>query len=420
MTQSSCGERSLDQLASLASAIFSGEDFFKNTSSIRDMTSFTCWPKADNGGYREFLDTINPVDKRTCLAMHASHVKEVKRDFIRRNKKLLAAKNSDSSSETLLKMDPLSCSSSGSIVSSSVSSCSQTTIPNTAEYLEQAAVTAAALVRWKRHYLQTPGGQPLKSNQEEADPMSATNQEHTQEEAPSNSTILVALNEPKSLRFSLYEKFVRRYEFAYNQQDIQDMVQTVMLPVCSPFLVRQNKLWSKRVTMAPNGGSSPNSPPVSTPAMACQYIVVQDTTFVGVASLSSVFNLIFTRLPDCVINYQQSRIRFIPNEGTFVYTPLTFFCTAMIPEQDFQELSAISSEKTCTLQKQQENRKRKFSETSQTMKLIHLEATGWNIVQFDLNNVVVFKQDNFYFSEMKGMEPYSVSDTVLWDYVLKP
>jgi hypothetical protein len=303
--------------------------------------------------------------------------------------------------------------------------------------LEQAVATAAALVRWKRHYLLTPGGQPLKSNQEESDPLTATIKGQSQEEASkdcSNSAMLVALNEPKSLRFSLYEKFVRKYEFAYNQQDIQDLVQMVILPCTSPFFIRQNKLWSKRVVSAVSG-SGPNTQPVSdtsTATTACQYLVVQDTTFVGVATLSSVFHLIFTSLPDCVITYQQSRIRFIPNEGTFVYTPFTFFCTVMIPEQDLQKLSAVSSSNG-TEQQQKENRKRKFSEASsstqnnnrspclslKTMKMVALEATGWNIIQFDLNNIIVFKQDNFFFRNMTGMEPYSVSDVDLWNYVFK-
>jgi hypothetical protein len=153
---------------------------------------------------------------------------------------------------------------------------------------------------------------------------------------------------------------------------------------------------------------------VATPRVD-QFVVAQDTTYIGVTSLRIVFDIVFQRLPDLVITYQEPRIRYVPKEGTFVYTPFTFFCTVMIPEDVLLEIGEVPKH---TISSFGESKGVSNDPGAVIMKTIELQATGWNVVQFDENDIVVLRQDNFFINEKKGIDnKENISDESIWNYI---
>jgi hypothetical protein len=120
--------------------------------------------------------------------------------------------------------------------------------------------------------------------------------------------------------------------------------------------------------------------------------------------------MLFHRVPDCTLVYEDSRIRPIPGVGTFVYTPLTLFCTVPVPEEELLMSAGIMNNHSTDSIKE----KRK----APSFKSVELEATGWNVLLFDQHDRVVWRLDNFFVNRVIGIDP-RISGEAVWHYLWK-
>ncbi len=227
---------------------------------------------------------------------------------------------------------------------------------------------------------------------------------------------LFYLHEPEVLRMTIYEKFVRQYLYYHNKHDTQAMMTTTLLPYCSKDIVRQNCLWGIRSIVDPmNGQSQPG------------VVVVENTTYAGLASFPMTFNMLFQKLPDCVIAYQQSRIRHdIKKKTTRIYTPFSIFCTVQVRDEDLlchenkdkpnkthSLLKPVYDEETIAIKYKQLLHPR--------LHRIELEATGWNIVEFNEKNQVILRVDNLFIKNMIVDTPLdpNITGEAVWRAVWK-
>jgi hypothetical protein len=176
-----------------------------------------------------------------------------------------------------------------------------------------------------------------------------------------------------------------------------------MFPCCSKDVVRQNKFWAKKGTKS---NSTLEDLTIRNATDSSHMEVLQDTTFVGLASLEFIFKMVFQRVPDCVMIYEDSRIRPIPGVGTLVWTPCTMFCSVPFPEEELLVAAGVIEADSVA-----SSDKRK----APSFKMAESEAAGWNVVLFDQNNRVVLRADNFFAKDVKGLDPRIPGD-LAWQY----
>ncbi len=320
------------------------------------------------GTSKEFLDNIHPRDKRTSLAIHTSYCENIKQEELNRRRNEIEI----------------------------------------TRYFQTLQIQQ--LLQLQKHK-QTKKQKIKKQLQQEQQKQQQEKDKKKSNGSDDTDVVLVdiptcCLSEPDILRISIYEKFVRQYQFYYNAHDTEGMLTTTMLPYCSKDVVRQNCLWGMRPKVNP-----------LTRILEQKLVVVDTTTYCGIQSFGVTFNMIFQRVPDAVIVYQQSRTKYDANmKITQIYTPFSIFCTVPLSDEDCISNTPEGNPRTITVPAEETNsmsadRKRKLS----SCRMIELEATGYNLVQFNEYNQVILRLDNFFIKSMTGMtstEPFISGETV--------
>ncbi len=296
---------------------------------------------------KEFLQDLKPRDKRTCLATHIAHCNYIK-------------------NEEFLKQ----------LLNSELNQCCQ----------------QLQIQQLRQSIIDGNGNLNKASKRKHGQGLNLRTCDGMVSEIPP-----CYLHEPHILRLSVYEKFVRQYLYYYNTHDTDGMVDNALLPCCSNNVVRQNYLWGIRPVLNPINGMIED-----------RVVVVDDKTYIGVDSFKMMFNMIFDKLPDAVMVYEQSRIRYDSiNKETQVFTPLSAMFTCIIPQDELilqQEQPREDSERSLTLSVDEKIGYNEQATPPRRKQRVELEATGWNVLKFNEENKLICRVDHvFIYSRIEGI-----------------
>jgi hypothetical protein len=207
-----------------------------------------------------------------------------------------------------------------------------------------------------------------------------------------------------------------QYQHYYNAQDAEKLVSSLMFPCCAPTVIRQNKLWAAKQTRPNNYSVSCGELITKGPVSKGRLQVIQDTTFIGLQSMQIIFQMIFQKMPDCTMVYEDSRIHTIPGVGTFVYTPLHLFCSVPVPEDELLEIAGLVSPSRSDKESSNSDSVLLEKRKASNLKWVDSEAAGWNVLLFDENNRLVWRLDNLVIKQgAVGIDSRIPADLV-WEY----
>ncbi len=329
---------------------------------------------SDQGvGY--FLDDLHPHEKRTCMGIHAKYCKQNRDDQIMDI--LLAKDVLDHLREKQNEQNELhpTISSNGSI-----------------ELTDEPSVSSIGTVSTK--IISTSSIDSESSNAPTEDNYIVD--ESLQSEF--NALVPIYLSEPRILRLSIYKKFVLQFEHFWNNQSVWDMLNLLLIPVFAKDVLRQNKL---ALSPLPALSTAIEAKPEDLDKSILSRI--PDKRFLGIDNLQTVFETLFAKLPDAVLICEDPIIKDFPGKGTFVYTPFSIFSSMIIPEE------AVISDRSYSTNPI-------FQQTLIKFRSVEFSTNGMSILQFDNNNRIIWRCDNFYFKDVKCSDP-NVSAEIVWNYM---
>jgi hypothetical protein len=281
-----------------------------------------------------------------------------------------------------------------------------------------------------------------------SDTKNNTDGQHSAFSQFSDQTIISLFHmEPNILRLSIYEKFLIHYQHFYNEQIPSELLTKVMLPCCNPSVVRQNKLWAK-VQLSSLPSTNTNGGKRGQPSSI--FVTMQAESYLGLDSFVPMCNKVLEVVPDSMLIYKEpSIIKKIPNMGTIVKTPFVYFGTYCVPNSvenqpkkgRIPSLSSSSSSSrisssnigSCSsfcaegikVVEQSKNDSlldgnnvSSCKNDENKVKYLRVELHGWNNLQFDENDRLIWRVDNFLVHPLHD-NLYDVSPDALWDFVWK-
>ncbi len=315
----------------------------------------------------EFLDDIEPRLKRVFLATHSTYCENVK---IAERKK----QSHQQQTRKFLSQPPLA----GQALAFHP--------PSSLEYRRQTVtISSPSSSSSKKRKLAISSG---------VDDESTPHQVNQQQQTEDDMVSLLIL-EPDIVRMSIYEKLVIKYQHFYNQQNIPGMM-SIMKPYCTDYMLRQNKLWAK-LTLPSYGGMTPPSSIIT---------MIAEQSYCGIDNLAIVLENIYSKLPDCMLLYKQSIIKKLPSIGTVVFTPFTYFGTISLPIVPPMVIAESSSDSSSNIPPK-----------VISSRLIEIELTGWNVLQFDLNDIITWRVDNYFVQRMIGSDANPSAQDMLWKFM---
>ena len=211
------------------------------------------------------------------------------------------------------------------------------------------------------------------------------------------------LHDSPSLRLTIYEKFLVLYEQYFNDQDFKNMEQVLLRPSCSTDVHHEIKMWTRSSNESNHLSSS---------------ICRQSN---GVQGILYALSDICRKLPDSILVYPHDmKTRHDPDKGTFVCSPFTHFCTFAMhsTQQDSSSTSASSSVianmKTFDCTHGPSLCSCTTSPSKLPVTLVEVEISGYSVVHFDVNDIVIRIHHNIFLS--RSNDP-TVSTETLWNHL---
>ena len=352
--------------------------------SVRFMGVGFISPAQPPGG---FLNTLEPVDQRTCLGIHSSYCKRVEEEIIAN--KILEKK--------------------------------------TFEFVEDHEFDDPF---YEQNSKKRKCNSPCLVSENDVQPQHRKYTEHCK------LMTQVYLHEPHILRVSVYRKFLLQYQYLYNMQAIPELMNVLILPCFSRDIRRESKLSPSIPKFIPS---------ISLQSQNVQAICDEKQSFHGIGNLQAVYDMLFRKLPDCIMQYHESKIFNKPDMGTFVVTPFTFFGTLSMPIEENDTTDGNGSISTSTdsdisesdfdgteemVGKDVKNSLAKqnlmlcsvdgIKRKAPKLKPVGIIANGLTILQFhDDTNLIVWKSDITYITHVNGANS-SMSHETLWNYLWSP
>jgi hypothetical protein len=413
----------LFQLVNAASSILSKQDTTKpifspcSSSNEEKEVSHLCKLLLDGQieqhpthNFLDAADDIEPSDKRYLLALHATDNQAVKQELKRKQLKEDSFKQTLRQERMVLHIQEMT-------------------------RMIEAKKAAKKAAKSKRKKSATAGEDDEHDNNVVVDKKKSLPGDSSQ--ISEQQMISMFQLEPNVLRQSIYEKFLVHYQYFYNQQLPTELLTKVMLPCTHPDVFRQNKLWAKIPFTSPEGQQS------------LIYANVQTDSYWGLDSFVPVFEKVLEVVPDSMLIYQQPvTIKNIPNFGTIVKAPFTYFGTHIFPNtaskppanannkpslpsltdgndtsSDVEDKSVVDEttvDETDTSSVSSSSNSLSISSGPEAPKLrfVRVEVTGWNILQFDKDDRLILRVDNFLVNPMHE-SLYDVAPETMWDIAWK-
>ena len=178
--------------------------------------------------------------------------------------------------------------------------------------------------------------------------------------------------EPRILRRSIYEKFVKQIEIFLNEQDSFGLTRLLFYPLCGhdgSYLTANQKVW-RRVSCASNGNNAVTAP-LSTLSL------VSERFLANLNELNRNMEHQMKAFPDGVMIHGHTQIRRPLDGGVVSITPFTFFGTVSMQKNITTSFPALEHYYT------------ERSSTATVAKHLEVMFEGYTLVYYDNNDKLV-------------------------------